>query len=127
MTYEVKRIDIWSVVKIAFILCGIFGLLAGILYAFMLTMVGGLLGELGGEFGAMRSLTGAVSFIMVIFLAFFYAVVGAVAAAIFGWLYNILARGLGGIRLHLEQEKAKVVLQPAQPSGTEPGATLGNQ
>ena len=29
MIYEVKRVDIWSVVKIAFILCGIFGLLAG--------------------------------------------------------------------------------------------------
>jgi hypothetical protein len=127
MIYEVRRVDIWSVVKIAFILCGIFGLLAGILYAFMLTMVGGLLGELGGEFGAMRSLTGAVSFIMVIFLAFFYAVFGAVAAAIFGWIYNILARGLGGIRLNLEQEKAKVVLQPAQPSPTEPGGALGNQ
>ena len=127
MTYEVKRIDIWSVVKIAFILCGIFGLLAGILYAIMLTMVGGLLSQIGGEFGAMRSLTGAISFIMVIFLALFYAVAGAVAGAIFGWIYNILARGMGGIKLHLEQEKAKVVLPPAQPSGTEPGGTLGNQ
>ncbi|MGB2768212.1 MAG: DUF3566 domain-containing protein [Candidatus Zixiibacteriota bacterium] len=127
MTYEIKKIDVWSVVKIAFILCGIFGLLAGILYAFLLTMVGGLLGQIGGEFGAMRSLTGAVSFIMIFFLAFFYAVVGAVAAAIFGWIYNLLARGLGGIRLHLEQEKAKVVIQPAQPSGTESEGTLGNQ
>jgi hypothetical protein len=127
MTYEVKKIDIWSVVKISFILCGIFGLLAGILYAFMLTMVGGILGQMGGEFGALRSLTGAFSFIMVIFLALFYAVVGAVAAAVFGWLYNVLARGMGGIRLHLEQEKAKVVLQPAQPSGTEPQGPLGNQ
>jgi uncharacterized BrkB/YihY/UPF0761 family membrane protein len=127
MTYEVKKIDIWSVVKISFILCWIFGLLAGILYAFMLTMVGGILGQMGGEFGALRSLTGAFSFIMVIFLALFYAVVGAVAAAVFGWLYNVLARGMGGIRLHLEQEKAKVVLQPAQPSGTEPQGPLGNQ
>jgi uncharacterized BrkB/YihY/UPF0761 family membrane protein len=127
MTYEVKKIDIWSVVKISFILCGIFGLLAGILYALMLTMVGGILGQMGGEFGALRSLTGAFSFIMVIFLALFYAVVGAVAAAVFGWLYNVLARGMGGIRLHLEQEKAKVVLQPAQPSGTEPQGPLGNQ
>ena len=127
MTYEVKKIDIWSVVKIAFILCGIFGLLAGILYAVVLTMVGGLLGQMGGEFGAMRSLTGAVSVIMVFFLALFYAVVGAVAAAIFGWIYNLLARGMGGVRLHLEQEKAKVVIQPAQPPGAEPEGTLGNQ
>lgn len=122
MTYEIKRIDVWSVVKIAFILCGIFGLLAGILYAIMLTMVGGLLGQIGGEFGAMRGLTGAVGIIMVFFLALFYAVVGAVAAAIFGWIYNLLAAGLGGIKFHLEQEKAKVVIQPLEKPAAGPEA-----
>ncbi|MGB7063425.1 MAG: DUF3566 domain-containing protein [Candidatus Zixiibacteriota bacterium] len=127
MTYEIKKIDIWSVVKIAFILSGIFGLLAGLLYAVMLTMIGGILSQLGGEFEAMKGLTGAVGIFMAFFLALFYAVIGAVGAAISTWIYNLLARGLGGFKFYLEQEKAKVVIQPAQPSGTETEGTLGNQ
>ena len=127
MTYEIKKIDVWSVVKIAFILSGIFGLLAGLLYAVLLTLVGGILSQLGGEFEAMKGLTGAVGIFMAFFLALFYAVIGAVGAAICTLIYNLLARGLGGVKFYLEQEKAKVVLQPAQLSGTEPEGTLGNQ
>ncbi len=127
MTYEIKKIDVWSVVKIAFILSGIFGLLAGLLYAVLLTLVGGILSQLGGEFEAMQSLTGAVSIFMAFFLALFYAVIGAVGAAICTLIYNLLARGLGGVKFYLEQEKAKVVIQPARQSGTEPEGTLGNQ
>lgn len=127
MTYEIKKIDVWSVVKIAFILSGIFGLLAGLLYAVLLTLVGGILSQLGGEFEAMKGLTGAVGIFMAFFLALFYAVIGAVGAAICTWIYNLLARGLGGVKLYLEQEKATVVIQPARPSGTESEGTLGNQ
>lgn len=127
MTYEIKKIDVWSVVKIAFILSGIFGLLAGLLYAVLLTLVGGILSQLGGEFEAMKGLTGAVSIFMAFFLALFYAVIGAVGAAICTLIYNLLARGLGGVKFYLEQEKAKVVIQPARPSGTESEGTLGNQ
>lgn len=127
MTYEIKKIDVWSVVKIAFILSGIFGLLAGLLYAVLLTLVGGILSQLGGEFEAMQGLTGAVSIFMAFFLALFYAVIGAVGAAICTLIYNLLARGLGGVKFYLEQEKTTVVIQPARPSGTEPEGTLGNQ
>ena len=127
MNYEIRRIDVWSVVKITFILGGIFGLLAGILYAFMLVMVGGFLSQLGDEFGVMQGVTGAVSIIMIFFMALFYAVVGAVVAAIFTWIYNLLAKGMGGIRFHLEQEKAKVVLQPLQKTESESEGMLGNQ
>ncbi len=127
MTYEIRRIDIWSVVKIAFILCGIFGFIAGILYAMMLTMVGGFLSQMGGEFDAMRGLTGAVSIFMVFFLAVFYAVLGAVFTAVFAWIYNLLARGLGGVKFHLEQEKARVVVQPLQRPEAESEGMLGDQ
>ncbi|KPK99671.1 MAG: hypothetical protein AMJ91_06885 [candidate division Zixibacteria bacterium SM23_73_3] len=127
MTYEVKRIDVWSVVKIAFILGGIFGLLAGILYAMMLAMIGGFLSQLGGEFGAMPGLTGAVGIVTIFFMVLFYAVVGAVITAIFTWMYNLLAKGMGGIRFNLEQEKTKVVIQPLQKTEAESEGMLGNQ
>jgi hypothetical protein len=127
MTYEIKKIDIWSMVKIAFVLGGIFGLFAGILYAMMLTMIGGLLSQMSGEFGGMPGLTGAVGIIAIFFMVLFYAVLGAVGTAIFTWIYNLLAKGMGGIRFHLEQEKAKVVIQPMQSNEAETEGMVGRQ
>lgn len=126
MTYEIRRIDVWSVVKIAFILGGIFGLLAGILYAMMLAMIGGLLSQMG-EFGAMPGLTGAVGMVTIFFMVLFYAVVSAVVTAIFTAIYNLLARGMGGVKFHLESEKAKVVIQPLQASEAESEGMVGRQ
>jgi hypothetical protein len=127
MTYEIKRVDVWSMVKIAFVLGGIFGLLAGILYAMMLTMIGGFLSQMGGEFGSMPGLTGVVGIVTIFFMVLFYAVVSAVVAAIFTWIYNVLARGMGGIKCYLEQEKAKVVMQPLQRPEAESEGMLGKQ
>lgn len=109
MTYEIKKIDVWSVVKIAFILYGIFGLIFGLFYAVMLTMLGGILsqfGPMGGELGEMTGVfTGAVGILMAFFMALFYAVIGSVFTAIFVWLYNVLAKLTGGIRFNLETER----------------------
>jgi hypothetical protein len=107
MLYEIKRIDVWSCVKIAFILFGILGLLFGILYAMLLSAMLGFLSQMGGEFQSLGGMfTGILGIFMIFFLAIFYAVIGAFITAIMGWLYNLLARGLGGVRFHLEPEKA---------------------
>ncbi len=127
MTYEIRKIDVWSVVKIAFILYGIFGLLFGLFYAIMLTMVGGILSQLGGEFESIRGLTGVLGIFIAFFLALFYAVIGAVFTAIFTWIYNLLAKGLGGIKFFLEQERPKAVAEPIQKSESESEGMLGNQ
>lgn len=127
MTYEIKRLDVWSVVKISFFIYGIFGFLFGLFYAAMLTMVGGILGQMGGEFGALRGLTGAVGIFAAFFMALFYAVIGAVVTAIFAWIYNLLARGLGGIKFNLEQERPQAVAKPPQRTEAESEGMLGNQ
>jgi hypothetical protein len=127
MIHEIRRIDVWSVVKISFFIYGIFGLLFGLFYAAMLSLVGGFLSQMGGEFSAFRGLTGAVGIVGAFFMALFYAVLGSVVTAIFTWIYNLLAKGLGGIRFDLEQERTKVVLQPRERSEEESEGMLGNQ
>lgn len=128
MTYEIKRIDVWSVVKIAFILYGIFGLIFGLFYAVILAMLGGIIsqfGELGGEFGQMSGLfTGAIGIVTALFMALFYAVIGAVFTAIFVWLYNVFAKLAGGITFHLEGEKIATVT-PAQRQDADSEGMLG--
>jgi predicted membrane protein len=118
MTYEIKKIEVWSCVKIAFVLFGVIGLLFGIFYAMILTMVGGILSQMGSEFESLGGLfTGALGIFMVFFLAILYAVMGAVVTAILTWIYNLLAKGLGGIKLHLAAEE---LIAQASPQKSEP-------
>jgi hypothetical protein len=52
-----------------------------------------------------------------LFLAIFYAVMGSLMTAFFAGLYNLLARGFGGIELHLElQEPLPTQSSPPPPS-----------
>ncbi len=107
---ELKKIDVWSCVKISFILYGIFGLIVGIFYAILLTFLGGVFNTFGGrEFGTFGGLfTGVVGIFMAFFLALFYAVIGAIFTAIFVWLYNVIAKAAGGIKVDLEGERLEV-------------------
>jgi hypothetical protein len=121
MVYEIKKLDVWSCVKIAFVLFGVIGLIFGIFYAMILSMVSGFLSQMSGEFQSLGGLfTGALGIFMIFFLAIFYAVMGAVVTAILTWIYNLLARGLGGVRFHLEPEKAIVsAASPQKPESEE--------
>lgn len=122
MTYEIKRIDVWSCMKMAFILFGVIGLLFGVFYAMLLTMVSGFLNQMGGQFQSLGTLfTGALGIFMVFFLGIFYAVVGAVVTAILTLIYNLLAKGLGGIKLFLEQEKSIMPNVAPQKSDSDDG------
>ena len=122
MTYEIKKIDVWSVVKIAFILYGILGLIFGLFYAMILTMLGGILSQMGGEFGQISGFfTGAAGILMAFFMALFYAVVGAIFTAIFVWIYNVLAKLAGGIRFNLEGEKIATAAPAGKPEPDSEG------
>jgi hypothetical protein len=124
MIYEWKRCHVWSVVKITFLICGITGFIVGLFYAAVLVMLGGLLNTIGGpEFEQISGLfSGSFGFFMTFILAFTYAVVGAITAAILGWLYNVFARLVGGIRLTLEPVPETVSPQRIQPPPPAPRA-----
>jgi hypothetical protein len=122
MTYEIKKIEVWSCVKIAFILCGILGLIFGFFYAIMLSFVGGILSQMGGEFEQLSGLlTGAMGIFLAFFLALFYAVVGAIITAIMVWIYNGLAKLTGGIRFNLEGEKVATLTPGVKPESDSEG------
>ena len=104
MTFELKHIDIWSVMKIGFLTCCILGFIVGLFYAIVLILVGGILDMVGG--GEFEEISGFFSSVFGLFMAFvlaiFYAVTGSLMAAILAWLYNIFARFVGGVTLSLE-------------------------
>jgi MFS family permease len=108
MTLELKRLDVWSCMKVAFILFAILGLLIGIFYAMIIGFVGSIIGPLAGtEIEPLRGLfSGGLGIFLAVFMAIFYAVMGTIATAITVWLYNVCARWVGGIKVNLEGEKA---------------------
>ncbi len=116
MTLEIKRLDVWSCVKVGFILFGILGLIIGIFYGLIISFIGSMMGPLGGtEIEPLAGLfSGALGIFMAFFMAIFYAVMGAIATAITAWLYNICARWVGGIVLNLDGEKPLVFVPPEQ-------------
>ena len=123
MNYELKKLDIWSCVKIAFFLNGVMGLFVGILYALFFAFFSTFLRGLGGaEFeGLTPAFTGFLSIFMIIFLAFFYAVIGAIATAILVWIYNLLAKLLGGIKINFQPEGTTIPVPPTPPTEEKKG------
>lgn len=112
MVYHLKRISVWPVVKLAFIISGVIGLCIGSLYGLALTFLGGLLRMTGGEDAPslLGMITGVAGVVIAILVAMMCAVFGAIAAAVVVWLYNALAGLIGGVEFLLEP-----VMPPESP------------
>ncbi len=110
MNFELKRVDVWSVVKIVFFLYAVIGVLVGLFYTLIFTLVGGVTGFLGGEetFPMMGLFSGFVGFLMAFVLGIMYAVIGSITTAILVGLYNLLARWIGGLKFSLAEEAQPV-------------------
>jgi len=103
---ELKKVDVWSVVKIAFILSFFLGLVFGIIYLivmFTISQFAGVLGQ-GIETEALR-FGGLIGFFVVIFIAVFTSVFYTIISAILTALYNLISGWTGGIRVTLSTEE----------------------
>ncbi len=114
MKYQLKRIDTWSAVKIAFLIAGVVGFLIGALYAVLITLMASFVGMVGmaegmpDEMGYIVGATGFIAVVAWIVLTILYAVLGALVVALATWLYNLLAGAMGGVTMTLEAEAVAV-------------------
>jgi predicted membrane-bound spermidine synthase len=128
MYYELKKIDLWSAIKVSFVINAVIGLvigfLIGLVFAFIVSFVGQMVpsdtpelanlpfGALGGFF---------VGMIYAMILAIFN---GIILTSIVVILYNLFSGWLGGVRIDcraVEPEDTKPVLTIASPSNQQPG------
>ena len=117
MTWELKKVDVWSVVKISFFIYGVFGFIFGLFYLVFFAFMGSILSQLGGDFSSLNigALGGLVGIFLAFLLAIFYAVIGAIFSAIFGWIYNILAKLIGGLKFNFSSESTSAeATRPSQ-------------
>ena len=121
MIYQIRRVNVWSLMKVTFVIFAVLGLIVGLFYAIFFAFMGQMM-ELGGpsELSRMSGLFSGIMGIFVgLFLAIFYAVFGSLMTAFFAGLYNLLARGFGGIELHLETQEAPPAQSPPPPLSSE--------
>ena len=115
---EVKRIELWSLFKIGFFIYGALGLVAGLFYGFFLLIANVLEGALIAEgFPELGLLGGVLGLILIPLIALFYGAVGSVFVTIIGFLYNLFAGFVGGVRLDTQ-----VDVGPAPPVAESPEA-----
>lgn len=133
MNYEVKQINVWSAIKVSFIINAILGVLLGLLVGLIMLFFSALISRLaylpGGQtdFGLF---TGVASIIIfpVIYGVFGGIVNGIIVTGLFCLIYNLIARATGGVVLELKgaelppQQAAPTTYQRPEPikEPTEP-------
>jgi MFS family permease len=102
--FVVKKIPLWPVLRVSFILFIIIGIVIGVFYAIMLSVWGAFMSSFaeagfGEQFGLLRGL----GFVLIPIIAVLYAVFGTIIVAIWTLVYNLLAAVVGGVELVLEE------------------------
>ena len=99
----IRRIGVLSLAKLAGVLYGGLGLLAGILFALFFLLGGGAMMASGmeGSEGAGGLIMGMGLGLAIVFPVF-YGLAGFIGGLLVAWLYNLAAGFVGGIELEVQ-------------------------
>jgi hypothetical protein len=116
---EIKRIELFSVFKIAFYIYAIIGFFIAAVYGFFLVLLGGIQNAVFGEEIPQLGAFGLVAGILALpIVALMYGAVASVFVTIGCWVFNIIAGAVGGLRL--EAEVAEAYAQPEPKPAPQP-------
>jgi hypothetical protein len=96
---RLKRVGALSFAKMQGAVMGVIGLLFGLIYGAILVVMG-IVALVAGQKAGIMLLAGGVAF--VILAPLFYAALGFLFGALSAWIYNIVARYVGGIEVEFE-------------------------
>ncbi len=101
-----KRIGLLSVFKISFVIGLILGFFIGAVYALMFSLAGlfAIIGVGGDEAAAGGLMLIAIALVMMIVISLIYAVFSGVGSMVYAFIYNLLAKFVGGVELELEDK-----------------------
>jgi hypothetical protein len=125
-TIEVKRVDLWSLFKVAFCAYGFLGVIGGLFYlGFMLLLTGFGSTFLEEEFPKFGLLGGVVGIIIVPAFAFLYAAIGGMFAVIMGAIVNLIMKATGGVKFDVDMPLVRGAYEAAA-SGATGAAPFGD-
>ena len=106
MKVELKRIDIWPVIKIVFILSLLIGFFIGVIYGGIFLLVDAFSQvAIDSGFDEFASIGAGFVLFMILGFTFGIATLNSISAMIFVVLYNLLAGSFGGFRVDLESKQ----------------------
>jgi hypothetical protein len=116
MKYELKRIELFPVIKVTFIVSLVLGFFLGILYAMFFGMIFGAMsraGQIPGQgFDMPRMGLGVLLIIVPVILSIFSAVFNTILALISTVVYNFVVKFAGGFELDLQSMEPSAPTQP---------------
>jgi len=99
--FTLKKIRPLSLAKVSTITMAFFGLVMGIFYA----IIGSIISRLPVEAQTQAGFTSGMSVIFgplaIIIMPIFYAILGFITGLIGAWIYNLVARWVGGVEIDL--------------------------
>jgi hypothetical protein len=98
--FKLKKIGALSLAKVQTIFMAVFGLFVGLFYAILGLLISNLSADVQQEAG----LAGAGELFTpwaILIMPIMYAIIGFVLGLICAWLYNLVAKLVGGIELEL--------------------------
>ena len=102
---RLKKLGVWSVAKLQAIFMAILGLIVGIFYVILIKTLGALApGALGPGVGLIVGLGFFGIIIFIIFISILYVIIGFIVGALVAFLYNLVAKWVGGIEMEFEIE-----------------------
>jgi Transmembrane domain of unknown function (DUF3566) len=111
----VRRVDLWSLFKMAFVLYATLGFICGLFYGTIIALLGSL-GAMFEDLPGMGRFSGAIGIVVVPVFAMAYGVMGSVVVTIAGALYNLAARFVGGVRVSVDVIDASGTASTAGPT-----------
>ena len=118
MKYELKRIGVWSAIKIGFFMWGLLGFLSGIYVALMMPVLLRMAGALGTMSGDMDGFGPIALFILPILYSIISVAVGTILTIILTAFFNLICSFLGGIEMELKEEAIQPLELPKSTDGT---------
>ncbi len=103
MKYELKRIEIWPVFKIVFVLSLLLGFFIGLIYAGLFLIIdafANVAAESGFE--EFNTFGPGLAILMIIACTFGISFLYTTGALVFTVLYNLIAGSIGGFRVELK-------------------------
>lgn len=114
MRLELKRFEIWSVVKIVFLISLLIGFIFSLLYAGFFMVMGSFISAIGGEdLTPMMPASGLVFVLILVFGTVAIAVIYTIGAVVFTSIYNLFSRFTGGFVVDVEKIEPDETIKPS--------------
>jgi hypothetical protein len=101
--FELKKISPLSLAKVQTLFMAVFGLFVGLLYAGLGKILSGLPEEVQSQAGLTPEVSAIFGPWAILIMPITYAIIGFITGLIGAWIYNVIAKQIGGIKVELSK------------------------